>query len=91
MFRNVIVGIDGKDGGQDALALANVLLGASGRLTPVNGSKESAGRRKSWRTTAPRKTCSSSATATTGDLRSLSPRCRTDQIHPRCTHRITTL
>jgi nucleotide-binding universal stress UspA family protein len=33
MFKNVIVGIDGEDGGRDALALATLLLGDGGRLT----------------------------------------------------------
>ena len=32
MFKNVIVGIDGQDGGRDALALARLLLADSGRL-----------------------------------------------------------
>lgn len=33
MFRNVIVGIDGREGGRDALALARMLCGERGRLT----------------------------------------------------------
>lgn len=33
MFNNVLVGIDGEDGGRDALALARTLVGESGRLT----------------------------------------------------------
>lgn len=33
MFRNVIVGVDGNDGGRDAIALARVLLAAGGELT----------------------------------------------------------
>jgi nucleotide-binding universal stress UspA family protein len=36
MFDNVIVGIDGQDGGRDALALARVLLAEGGRLTLAN-------------------------------------------------------
>ena len=33
MFNNVLVGIDGEDGGRDALALARTLVGEGGRLT----------------------------------------------------------
>ena len=33
MFENVIVGIDGREGGRDALALARMLCGERGRLT----------------------------------------------------------
>jgi nucleotide-binding universal stress UspA family protein len=33
VFKNVIVGIDGEDGGRDALALARLLLADGGRLT----------------------------------------------------------
>ncbi|MBV8990508.1 MAG: universal stress protein [Solirubrobacterales bacterium] len=33
MFRNVIVGVDGRDGGRDAIALARHLIGTDGTLT----------------------------------------------------------
>lgn len=36
MFRNVIVGVDGRSGGRDAIALARRLLDPRGRLTLVN-------------------------------------------------------
>lgn len=36
MFNNVIVGVDGAEGGRDAIALANVLLAEGGRLTLAN-------------------------------------------------------
>lgn len=36
MFKNVIVGVDGRNGGRDAVALAQRLLDARGRLTLVN-------------------------------------------------------
>ena len=36
MFENVIVGIDGQDGGRDALALAKLLLAEGGQLTLAN-------------------------------------------------------
>lgn len=36
MFNNVIVGVDGAEGGRDAIALAKVLLGEGGRLTLGN-------------------------------------------------------
>jgi nucleotide-binding universal stress UspA family protein len=33
MFKNVLVGVDGRQGGRDAIALASRLIGADGRLT----------------------------------------------------------
>jgi nucleotide-binding universal stress UspA family protein len=33
MFSNVVVGVDGQDGGRDAIALAQVLLARDGKLT----------------------------------------------------------
>jgi nucleotide-binding universal stress UspA family protein len=36
MFENVIIGVDGEEGGRDALALAKILLGEGGRLTLAN-------------------------------------------------------
>ena len=36
MFKNVIVGVDGRSGGRDAVALAHRLLDPRGRLTLVN-------------------------------------------------------
>jgi nucleotide-binding universal stress UspA family protein len=33
MFRNVLVGVDGRDGGRDAIALARLLAQRSGRIT----------------------------------------------------------
>jgi len=35
MFANIIVGIDGSDGGRDALALAKTLAGGTSRLVLV--------------------------------------------------------
>ena len=36
MFRNVLVGVDGRTGGHDAVALAPHLMDADGRLTFVH-------------------------------------------------------
>jgi len=36
MFENVIVGVDGRPNGRDAIALGSRLLGAEGRLTLAN-------------------------------------------------------
>ncbi len=36
MFENVIVGVDGRPNGRDAIALASRLLGSDGKLTLAN-------------------------------------------------------
>jgi len=33
MFRQIVVGVDGREGGRDAVALARLLVAADGELT----------------------------------------------------------
>ena len=33
MFKHIIVGVDGREGGRDAVALARLLVGVGGKLT----------------------------------------------------------